>query len=318
GPPDPAAGPQEPLTGVILDAGPERADFALLDAGRPVLARALATSGAAAWQSAQTDETARARLLSLLSRDLKISLRSRKVAPQRLLLAGGLASLPGAAERLSAELQIPAEPVSLPAGDPETALALGLAVRAQSPRGRINFRKGEFAVARDLSEVRGQVARLAIAVAILLVLGLGRGRARRASLHRQAAAYDEAVCAATRRILGTCTTDYRQALGQLSGGKSRAAGIPRVSGAEVFAELVAHMPDGSMPLLDDVEVTTTSIRLKGNAESFGKVDDIIAALKKDKCFGEIKSPRTEGMPNKRVSFAFDFAYTCSGEAPGGA
>jgi general secretion pathway protein L len=162
------------------------------------------------------------------------------------------------------------------------------------------------------------MARLAVAAAVLLVLGLGLGMARLASLRRQAAAYDEAVCAATRRILGTCTTDYRQALGQLSGGRSRAAGIPRVSGAEVFAELVAHMPEGSMPLLDDVEVTTTSIRLKGTAESFVKVDDIVAALKKDKCFGEIKSPRTEPTASKRISFFFEFAYVCSGETPGGA
>ena len=163
------------------------------------------------------------------------------------------------------------------------------------------------------------MARLAIAASILLVLGLGLGMARIASLHRQAKAYDEAVCAATKRILGTCTTDYRQALGQLSGGRSRAAGIPRVSGADAFAELVAHMPDGSMPLLDDVEVTTTAIRVKGVAESYGKVDDIKAALQKDKCFGEIKQPRVEKTRDgSKVSFAFDFAYTCSGETPGGA
>jgi general secretion pathway protein L len=302
----------------ILDGGPDRADLALVDGGRPVLARALATSNAAAWQSAETDENARAKLIGLVARDLKISLRARKAAPQKLLLAGPAATLPGLAEKLGTELQIPAEPVRLPSGGPDAALALGLAVRAQSPRGRINFRKGEFAFTKDLSQVRGQLARLAVAAAILLVLGLGLGMARLASLHRQAAAYDDAVCAATRRILGTCLTDYRQAIGQLSGGRSRAAGIPRVSGAEVFAELVAHMPEGSLPLLDDVEVTTTSIRVKGTADSFGKVDDIIAALKKDKCFGEIKSPRTEQTANKRISFAFDFAYTCSGETPGGA
>jgi general secretion pathway protein L len=163
------------------------------------------------------------------------------------------------------------------------------------------------------------VARLAVAASILLVLGIGLGLARIASLHRQAAAYDDAVCAATKRILGTCTTDYRQALGQLSGGKSRAGGIPRVSGADVLAELVAHMPEGSMPLLEDVEVTTTSIRVKGTAEAYGKVDDIISALKKDKCFGEIKQPRTEKVPGgSKVSFALDFAYACSGETPGGA
>jgi general secretion pathway protein L len=285
-----------------------------------VLARALSTSGAAAWTLAQSDETARSRLLSTLARDLKISLRSKKAAPQKLLLAGAVATLPGAPERLSAELQLPAESVALPAGAPEDALALGLALRAQQPRGRVNFRKGEFAFTKDLSQVRGQMARLVIAAAVLLVLGLGLGFARVSSLHQQAKAYDESVCAATKRILGTCTTDYRQALGQLSGGKSRAAGIPRVSAADVLAELVAHMPDASLPLLEDVELTTTAIRLKGTADSFGKVDEIKSALQKDKCFGEIKQPRVDKVAGggSKVTFAFDFAYTCSGETAGGA
>jgi general secretion pathway protein L len=311
----------EPPTVALLDAGPERADLALLEAGRPAQARALAAAGEATWQAAQSDETARARLLSLLARDLKISLRVRKgEAPRKLLLVGALATLPGAAERLAAELNIPAEPVSLPAGTPATALALGLAIRAQTPRGKINFRKGEFAFTKDLSQVRGQIARLSVAASVLLVLAIGLGMARIASLHRQAAAYDEAVCTATKRILGTCLTDYRQALGQLAGGKSRAAGIPRVSGADVFAELVANLPDGALPLLDDVEVTTSSVRIKGTAQDFAKVDDITNTLKKNKCFADIKAPRTEKVRDGggRISFSYDFAYACSGELPGGA
>lgn len=318
GPHDPQA-PPPPLSAAILDAGPDRADLALIDSGRPVLARALASMNAQVWQAARTDDAARARLLSLIARDLKISLRSRRATPQKLLLAGALATLPGAAERLAAEVQFPTETVALPAGDSEAALALGLALRAQQPRGRINFRKGAFAFTRDLSRVRGQIGRLAVAASALLILGLGLGIARLASLHRQATAYDDAVCAATRRILGTCLTDYRQALAQLSGGKSRAAGIPRVSGADVFAELVAHMPEGALPLLDDVEVTTTAVRVKGSADSFGKVDDIIGGLKKDKCFGEIKQPRVEKQrEGNKVGFALDFGYVCSGETPGGA
>jgi general secretion pathway protein L len=133
------------------------------------------------------------------------------------------------------------------------------------------------------------------------------------------AEYDDAVCTATRRILGNCLTDYRQALAQLSGGRSRAAGIPRISAADVLAELVAHMPESSLPLLEDVEVTTTTVRVKGTAENFGKVDEIVSALRKDRCFGEIKQPRTERAPGgNKVTFAMDFPYTCSGESPGGA
>ncbi len=301
----------EGISVAVLDAGPDRADFVLLDRGRPVVARALASANAQAWEAARTDEVALARLLATLLRDLKISLRTRRTTPDRLLLAGAVASLPGAAERLGAELQLPIEPVAPPAGDSSSALALGLAMRAQSPRGRVNFRKGEVAFTKDLSQVQGQISRLAIAAGLLLLLGLGLGFSRLSSLRRQAA---------TKRILGTCTSDYRQAIAGLSGGKSRAAGIPRFSAAEVLAELVARLPEGSMPLLEDVEVTTTSVRMKATVESYGKVDDITSALKKDKCFGEIKQSRMEKAPGggNKVSFSLDFAYVCSGEASGGA
>jgi general secretion pathway protein L len=245
----------------------------------------------------------------------------------RLLIAGDLATLPGAAEKLSAELGIAVEPLALggqaaqvaDGRGAEYALALGLALRAQQPRGRLNFRKGEFAFTRDLSQVRGHLARLAAAASVLLALAVGLGAARVASLSRQARDYDDALCTATRKILGTCMTDYRQALAALSGGRSKAAGIPRVSAADVLAELVAHLPDDAMPILEDVDLTTTAIRLRGLAESYGKVDQILTALKKDRCFGEIKQPRTEKQRgSEKVIFSIDFAYTCSGEQPGGA
>ena len=313
----------------VLDAGPDRADFCLIDGGRPVLARSLSSAGTAIWESARTDPRAADRVLGPLARDLKLSLRMRgKAGPiTRLLVAGDLASLPGATERLTAELGLPVESLALagqaahvvqgPGAD--YALALGLALRAQQPRGRLNFRKGEFAFTRDLSQVRGHLVRLAIAGAVLLALAVGLGAARVASLSRQGRDYDDALCAATRKILGTCITDYRQAVAALSGGRSKAAGIPRVSAADVLAELVAHLPDDAMPTLEDVDLTTTAIRLRGTAESFGKVDQILTALKKDRCFGEIKQPRTEKQRGtEKVVFSIDFAYTCSGEQPGGA
>jgi len=242
-------------------------------------------------------------------------------------VAGDLASLPGATERLTAELGLPVESLALagqaaqvvqgPGAD--YALALGLALRAQQPRGRLNFRKGEFAFTRDLSQVRGHLVQLAIAAALLLALAVGLGAARVASLSRQGRDYDDALCAATRKILGSCISDYRQAVAALSGGRSKAAGIPRVSAADVLAELIAHLPDDAMPTLDDVDLTTTSIRLRGIAESYGKVADIITALKKDRCFGQIQQPRTEPVRGTtKVQFSIDFAYTCSGEQPGGA
>ena len=88
---------------------------------------------------------------------------------------------------------------------------------------------------------------------------------------------------------------------------------------DVLAEIVANMPESSLPLLEDVEVTTTTVRVKGTADNFGKVDEIVTALRKNRCFGEIKQPRTERAPGgNKVSFAMEFPYTCSGETSGGA
>jgi general secretion pathway protein L len=310
----------EGLSAVLLDAGPDRADVVLVSDGKPALARALASANGEAWEAARHDEAALTRITALLARDLKISLRARNVSPQKLLLSGTIAELPGAAEKLGADLQLPAEAFAMPAGGPSAALALGLALRAQTPRGKVNFRKGEFAFTRDLSQVRGQITRFAIGVAALLVLALVSGIAHLSSLHSQAAAYDDAVCAATKRILGTCTTDYRQAIGQLSGGKSRAAGIPRVSAADVFAEMTSHLPPDALPLLEDVETTTTAVRMKGNVSGYDKVDPITSSLKKDKCFGEIKPPRSEKTRDASggISSVWEFPYICSGETPGGA
>src|SRR5207249_2813297 len=208
--------------------------------------------------------------------------------PQRLLVAGALARLPGAFEQLAAELRLRCEPLELAASaqlpvgdgfDPAShALALGLALRAQQPRGRLNFRKGEFAFTKDASQMRGVIFKLGAAAAAVLLLALVLGIARVRALDRLARSYDDALCTATERILKKCYTDYREALGALRGGNSRAAGIPRVSGTEILAEVTSHLPADALPALDDVEVTTTRITLKGVADSFAHVEQIIAAL----------------------------------------
>jgi len=318
---------------LLLEGGPERASVTLLYRGAIELARSLSAAPIALWNAAQSgDADAVERLLAPLARDLKLALRSRALtgpkAPARALLVGPLALLPGGVARLSELLPFPCEALSLDAAaqlptdalpPPEIALALSLALRAQHPRGHINFRKGELAFTKDLSQQRGQLVRVAIAAGVVLALALGSTIARLSSLSHQASAYDEALCAATKKVLGNCLTDYRVAVSQMSGGSSKAAGVPRVSGSEVLAEVLAHFPEAAVPFIEDIEVTTTSVRLKGVAEGFAAVDQIVAGLKTDKCLGEIKQSRIEKQKDsQKIGFALDFAYTCSGETTGGA
>jgi general secretion pathway protein L len=261
-------------------------------------------------------------------RDIKMSLRTRAPGEiQRILLAGDLAAFPEVGHRFEMELGAPAGPVALaPPHDgasgaeaPEMSLALGLALRAQHPRGRLDFRKGEFAFTRNLTQVRGRLLQLATAAVVLLLLAVGLGTARVASLSRQASDYDEALCAATKKTLGNCMTDYRQALAALSGGRSKAAGIPRVSAADILAEVVARLPDASLPVIEDMDLNTSAVRMRGTVETYGKVDEIVAALRKDRCFGDIKQPTTtKAREGNKINFSLEFSYTCSGELPGGA
>ena len=328
--PGESGGAQAEETVLLLEAGPERANLALLIGETVALARTLACPGQAQWAAAAHDPEALQRLLAPLVRDLRLTVRARaglkgQTAPSRVLLAGPLAALPGAAELLSVELGWPASPLALaaattlPAGldAAGAALALGLALRAQQPRGHLNFRKGEFAFTKNLSQVRGQMGRMVAASALLLLLALGLGVARVTSLGQRAKDYDDALCAATKKVLGTCLTDYKMAVSQMSGGASKAAGIPRVSASDVLGELIGHLPEAAIPLLEDVEVTTGSVRLRGVAESFQQVDQIKDGLKTDKCFGEIKPPRVEKVKDsQKVTFTIDFPYVCSGEAGG--
>ena len=324
-------GPEVQHTEAILEAGPDRADFCVLKGGHASLARSLPTSGRAAWEAAAHDLGALDKLLASLVRDLKLTLRAlagrRGTAPERVLIAGRLAALDGVCERLTADLGLPCEPLELTAearppgvNDPSPhALALGLALRAQQPRGRLNFRKDEFAFTKDVSQQRGQFFRLSLAVAAVLALALVTGIARLNALGRQGQAYDDALCRATELILKRCYTDYREALGALRGGNSKASAIPRVSATEILAEVTNALPDGSLPDVEDIEVTTTRVTVKGTVDGFDKIAPMTDALKKDRCFGDIRPARTENVANsKKKSFVLDFAYVCSGETAGGA
>ena len=324
-------GPQDGAVEAILEAGPDRADFCILRDGNAEVARSLPTASRATWDAARIDPDALNRMFTPLLRDVKLTLRGRagrKSPPQRLLLAGPLALLPGAAERLASELDLPVELLGFSAGtqlpataqspqDPAAhALALGLALRAQNPRGKLNFRRAEFAFTKDSSQSRGMYLKLGGAFATVLLLALLFGVAKLSALNRQSKAYDDALCDATQRILKKCNTDWRESLAALRGGNSRAAGVPRVGATEILAEVTQSFPDDPVPAVEDIEITTTRVTIKGTVDSFGDVSKVTAALQKGRCFGEIKQPRTDKVAStQKVGFVMDFPYTCA-EASG--
>ncbi len=238
----------------------------------------------------------------------------------RLHLAGPLADRTDVADHLTRELGLPTTPLALdtdklrlpPGTDVAVqAQALALAIRAQSTRSaRLTLRRGPFAFTRESQELRGGITRLAAYAALLLVLFAGMSLARLRTLKNQETALDTALCDTTQRILGACEKDYRVALAKLRGHGSPTSTLPHASALDLFAEISSHLPEDVPVNLQEADVSTSTVRLKGETESFEQVDKVEAAVKRYKCFGTVSRGRVQKNPAGKIEFNLEVKYTC--------
>jgi general secretion pathway protein L len=267
------------------------------------------------------------RALVPIVREVRATLRAwrarvgaRPVA--RLHLAGGAARLPALADALSPEVEGPVAPVALagaaaasidPAGAPDLALALALALRGHlgSRAGRLNLRRGELAYTRDFEHLKGRIARLGGYAALVVVVAILSAGVKVFALARQEAALDRALCEAETRIIGRCYPNFEEAQAVLRGRGVPGASIPRVSGVDIFAELAAKVPEGVPIRLDRIEITKDKLHLQGTTDAPENVDRIAGALKGSRCFADARSggARRRGSDAK-FEFSIDASLTC--------
>lgn len=246
---------------------------------------------------------------------------------ERVTLCGGGSQLEGLAPLLADSLGIPVERLevlnpkplpqseALPSG--ALALALGLHGAGGSRQLRLNFRRGEFAFTRDMSALRLRT-RAFIAMAATLVLLMGANAWAKAHvLAKREARLDTVLCETTQRILGNCETDYRVALGKLKGQGSPAASVPKVSAVDLVQLVTRLFPPDKDAVLDDLDVVDTTVRLRGDAADYDVVEDVVAELQKNRCFGEVRKGRMV-KKDSRIEFDIDAQYTCSQPPSAGA
>jgi general secretion pathway protein L len=276
------------------------------------------------------------RALVPLVREVRATLRAwraragaRPVA--RLHLAGGVARLAGLPEVLAAEVEGTVAPLALtgpaaaalPAAEaPDLALALALALRGHfgARAGRLNLRRGELSYTRDFEHLKGRIARLGAYAGLVLVLAVLSAGVKVFALSRQEAALDRALCDVETKIIGRCFPNFEEAQAVLRGKSGSGAGIPRVSGVELFSELAARVPEGVPVRLDRIELTKDKLHLQGTTDAAENVDRIAGSLKGSRCFADARS----GGARRRASdgkfeFSIDASLTCleqGREAPG--
>ena len=262
-------------------------------------------------------------------RELKSTLKSysarSKRAIEKVYLCGGTAKLPGLAEQLSADLQLPVQVLELPndakaamaAPSPQAAQALALALRgnatgAKAPR--FNLRRGEFAFKSDFDFITDKLGQLVTFGAVLLVLLIASGIVRNTVLERREKAVDAMLCDITNRYLGKCEKNFDIALNMLQGQGSPAASIPKRSAVTLLADLTKALPTEFPVTADQIVIDLDRISARFETDSSKHVEDIVAALKNDKCFREVKEGKLEkNKDGSKVQFRLDIQVDCPAE-----
>lgn len=247
-----------------------------------------------------------------------------------VVLAGGTARLPGLAEQLSKDLNVPVRVLALPtetagkipAGDaPSAAQAYALAMRgnaagAKAPR--FNLRRGEFAFKGGYDFVKERVGLLASFAVTLLLLLVAFGVVRNTVLARREAEVDAVLCKTTQRILGTCETNYDRALNMLKGVESPAAALPAMSAVNLLAEVTQRVPAEVPVRFERIQVDLDRIILQGETDSSKQIDTLSTALKGHRCFKDVKEGEVKKTRDgQKVTFRLDVQVQCPGETQGG-
>ncbi|MBX7113340.1 MAG: pilus assembly protein PilM [Myxococcaceae bacterium] len=267
------------------------------------------------------------RALHPILRELRPTLKAytarSRLSLEHILLCGGTATMPGIAEQLERDLNIPVFKLDLPPDVDDAipreacapaAQAYSLALRGQASGAkapRFNLRRGEFAFKGDLDFVREKLPQLGIFAAVLFVLLIVSGVVRNGVLERREKQLDAVLCETTQRVLGKCVKDYGVALNMLKGKESPAAGLPKRSAVNLLAEATSRISPDLKVVLDRIVIDLDRISIRGEAPSSKEIDDLTTALKKFKCFTEIKVGKIEkSKDGNKINFGLDVQVQC--------
>jgi general secretion pathway protein L len=286
-------------------------------------------ASAAQGPDAERAAAAFVRGLQPLLRELRPTLKSFTARTRQqvgaVVLTGGSARMPGLAEQLSRDLNLPVRVLALPADtaeaipaavQPAAAQAYALALRgnATGPKApRFNLRRGEFAFKGDFDYMKDKLGLLASFAATLLLLLIAFGVVRNSMLARREAQVDAVLCDTTQRILGRCEKDYNRALNMLKGVESPAAALPRMSAVNLLAEVTQRVPEDVPVRFDRIQIDLDRLILQGETDSSKQVDTLSNAIKGHNCFKDVRQGKVERTRDgNKVTFRLDVQVQCPG------
>jgi general secretion pathway protein L len=251
-----------------------------------------------------------------LMRELKQTVAAFRAAgeqgPDRVLVTGGAARLPGFVEHVEGELGVAATRLQLIADDPFLdpamaerakngeapvglelpAQALGLALAAATPVPQVNLRRADLAYRTDYSYLRGKSGYLAAAILASLAFAAINAAASLRGLRKEGEALEARLRRETIELFGEPRVDGKAVSEELRNGpKGGFPPVPSLTAYDVLDEISRHVPASDKGKLDitQLEIKPKKTYMKGTVDTAAQVDDLVAELKKIDCFENIET-----------------------------
>lgn len=309
---------------VLLDLGTRASEVLVLQNGEPVFARTLSCGTQGLPGTA-----------GKLAREIRTTIAAFRASggppPVRVYLCGGGAFVSGAEGFLAAELELPVEPlpppaIDLTAIDPERArelprfakavgLALGLAMR---PLG-LNMRKGPLSYERGFAWVREKVPVLAGLAAVIFVSFAFSAWAKLHAVSKERANLEAALAQVSKEVLGEETTsaDHAQELLQQQTAQADEDPMPHADAFDVMVKLSEDIPQSMKHDIEELDVQKAHVSVHGIVGSIPDAQSIVASLKSERCFSDVKMPRTtQVVGGERQKYVIEFDLKCPEDIKG--
>jgi general secretion pathway protein L len=304
---------------VIIDLGAKSSDVLILAAGEPVFARTLSEG------CDHIETTAPA-----LAREVRLTIAAFRAqggaAPERVFLCGGGSYKEGAYAFIAGELDIPCSalpPPNIEFGPllPEErraevqwfSKALGLALSLGPRPLDLDLRKGPLAFERGFAWIREKIPVMAGLATVVLVSFFFSAWAQ---LHATSLDHDnleKALALVTKDVLSEETTSPARAtelLGQLTTLNDDDP-LPHADAYDVLIKLSEDIPTTVTSDIEELDVQKEHVAVHGIVGSIPEAEAIADALRKERCFVDVKPGRFSKMFGvDRQKYIVEFDEKC--------
>jgi len=295
---DPSSDTEGPL--VIIDLGAGTSEVLILSGGEPVFARTLSQG------TARIEATA-----PLLAREIRLTIGAFRAqggaAPSCAYLSGGGSFKTGAHAFLASELdlpckELPALGIELGPGLAEVrtaelalyAKALGLALGLGPRPLDLDLRKGPLLFERGFAWIREKVPVLAGLGMVVLVSFFFSAWAQLHGSNLDRDNLEKALATVTKDVLGEETTSPSRAneLLQQQTTLTDDDPLPHADAFDVMVKLSEDIPSTMTSDIEELDVQKGHVVVHGIVGSIPDAQSIAEALRKERCFADVKITRT--------------------------